>query len=271
MLPELSLADLQKFLYRLIVAPDGVEKGLAAEKEFSPATLSTLIHAGALSATLRVGIYANMYFYRLLDAIKEDFPATFTILGDVNFHNLITEYLIEYPPGHPSLTEVSRNLAKCVEHSQFAVQYPFLADLIRLERALVEVFLGSDTRPLSCDELRAVPVVEWSALRFGLHPAIQLLDSQWRVDETLRAIEQALPFMSPAAASTSILVWRKEWGIEYRALEQTERGALAAVCCGDNFMVACESIQANYREITPARMSEMLLRWVADGIVLRIT
>jgi hypothetical protein len=35
-----------------------------------------------------------MYFYRLLDAIKEDFPATLKILGDFEFHNLITGYLI---------------------------------------------------------------------------------------------------------------------------------------------------------------------------------
>ena len=64
-----------------------------------------------LSAEARVDIYANMYFYRILDALKEDFPATLAVLGDDNFHNLITGYLIEYPPTEPSISYCGNHLA----------------------------------------------------------------------------------------------------------------------------------------------------------------
>ena len=45
-----------------------------------------------------------MYFYRILDVLKEDFPATLAVLGADNFHNLVTGYLIEYPPQHFSIS-----------------------------------------------------------------------------------------------------------------------------------------------------------------------
>ena len=110
-----GLADLQKLLCRLITAPNGVEQGLRAEKNIPTAGIGALVGGdNRLSAVERIDIYANMYFYRLLDAIKEDFPATLKILGDFEFHNLITGYLIEYPPSDPSITEASRHLAEFV-------------------------------------------------------------------------------------------------------------------------------------------------------------
>ena len=71
------LGDLQSLLYRLITAPSGVEEGLAAEKTLPPEGLSATVRGNSrMSAVDRVEIYANMYFYRLLEVIKEDFPAT---------------------------------------------------------------------------------------------------------------------------------------------------------------------------------------------------
>jgi len=81
---SLPLKQLQSILYRLITAASGVAEGLAAEKRLvaeggMPAGgLDALVLGDdRLSAEDRVDIYANMYFYRLLDVLKEDFPATF--------------------------------------------------------------------------------------------------------------------------------------------------------------------------------------------------
>src|SRR5208283_4803243 len=84
------LKRLESLLYRLITAPSGVAEGLAAERTLGAGGLDDLVLGDErLSAEARVDIYANMYFYRLLDALKEDFPATLTVLGDDNFHNLV--------------------------------------------------------------------------------------------------------------------------------------------------------------------------------------
>src|SRR5258707_11424315 len=106
------LKQLQNLLYRLITPDCGVAQGLASERRMPAGGLDAIVLGDdRLSAEERVDIYANMYFYRLLDVLKEDFPATLRVLGDDNFHNLATGYLLEYPPTEPSVMYCGRNLA----------------------------------------------------------------------------------------------------------------------------------------------------------------
>ena len=82
-----QLKELQSLLYRLITAPSGVAEGLVAERSLGAGGLEAIVRGDdRLSAEARVDIYANMYFYRILDALKEDFPATRAVLGGDNFH-----------------------------------------------------------------------------------------------------------------------------------------------------------------------------------------
>ena len=46
-----------------------------------------------LSARQRIEIYADAYFYRLLDCMKEDFPATLAVVGESAFRDLVVSYL----------------------------------------------------------------------------------------------------------------------------------------------------------------------------------
>src|SRR5208283_5007423 len=94
-----DLSWVEGLLYRLITAPSGVAEGLAQEKSLGADGLARVIVGDdRLNAEERVDIYANMYFYRILDVLKEDFPATLAVVGPERFHNLVTGYLIEYPP-----------------------------------------------------------------------------------------------------------------------------------------------------------------------------
>jgi len=244
--------------------------GVAAEKRLPSSGISAMIREDSrLSAIERVGIYADMYFYSLLDAIREDFPATFRVIGAVNFHNLVTGYLVEYPPARPSITEASRHLAEFAGNSQWLGNWPFVTDLIRLERALIEVFLGPDAEPLGLDELHRTPPQEWSSLRIGAHPAIQLLDCGWRVDESLRALDQER-LSAPRREPRSILVFRKNCDVNYRALDDIEGKALGMVRHGDDLKAVCEEVATETSEsATPGLMNRMLSRWLADGVIVR--
>jgi Putative DNA-binding domain len=134
-----GLGEVQRLLYRLITSPNGVEEGLVSEYGLPPGGLDAIISGDTrIGAVERVGIYADMYFYRLLDSFKEDFSATLKILGNVNFHNLITGYLAAYPPSQPSITDASQHLSAFAAASEWISQFPYVAELIRLERALIE-------------------------------------------------------------------------------------------------------------------------------------
>lgn len=264
------LAQVQRLLYRLIISPNGVEEGLAAENDVPKNGIGALITGDdRMNAVDRVGIYADMYFYRLLDAIREDFPATVAILGNAHFHNL-TSYLVAYPPSRPSITDASLHLAEFVQHSVWCDEFPFLRDVILLERALLEVFLGADAVAVSFDELRAVPPSAWASLQFRGHPASRVLDCEWRVDQVLCSVEKALPIRPPLRQRESIAVWRKDDAVRYRVLSDLERLALGLIRSGTQFESVCQSVPSRRGDRkVPTAIIEMLARWVADGLLVR--
>ncbi len=282
-LTNASLKDLQALLYRLITAPEGVTAGLAAERARVPAVLDDLDHLiesdDRLSAAERLEIYANAYFYRILDCLKEDFPATLVTLGADNFHNLITGYLIEYPPTEPSISCAGRYLAEFLRRRPMRgmiERWPFIADLARLERTLIEVFQAAEAEPLSAETMRSVALDDWPALAMRTHPALAIVDCEWRVDELLREVEAAAetdrPRGAPTHAPVSVLVWRHDSRVHYRALERPERAALEVASVGASFAAICEAVGAAFGKNDPlapvALINRMLERWIVDGLLV---
>ncbi len=265
------LSELQALLYRLITAPDGAASGLASETTLPGGGLGDLINGDErLSAVERVDIYANMYFYRLLDAIKEDFPVTFGALGESEFHNLITGYLAEFQPGDPSINQASRHLAEFARRVEFHVRWPFLADLIRVERAMVEVFLGPDAEPLAAADLQATPQEEWPLIRMRSHPSLQILECEWRIDTMMRAFEAQGTPIGPHREPASILIWRRNCEVDYRASEEPERAAFEVLRDGAEFKDVCDAIAAHAGEqAAPVAISAMLSRWLTDELLVR--
>jgi hypothetical protein len=282
-----GLEQLQARLYRLITAPEGVTSGLAAERARGENVVSDLQNLenlenliesdDRLSATERLEIYANAYFYRILDCLKEDFPATLAVLGGDNFHNLVTGYLIEYPPTEPSISYAGRYLAEFLRHRPIRERWPFISDLARLERTLIEVFHAAGAEPLNAETMRAVAPEDWPALAMRTHPAVAMVDCEWRVDELLREVEAATGESDhirgePAREAVSVLVWRRKSRVHYRALERAEREALELASVGASFAAICESIAAVCGEddpIAPVELiNRLLARWLDEGLLV---
>lgn len=274
---EHDLKSLQALLYRLITAPGGVAEGLAAERALRPGSLGELddIINGddRLAAAERLEIYANAYFYRILDCLKEDFPATLAVLGADDFHNLVTGYLLDYPPTEPSIFHAGRHLADFLRGHPMRERWPFATELARLERTLVEVFHAPDAQALAAEAMRAIAPADWPALALRTHPASAILDCEWRVDRLLRAIENGRDrgqhdWSAPAHEPVSIVVWRQSARVHYRELEHTERAALGLATRSASFAAICEAVAADAGVDDPvALINRLLARWLADGLV----
>jgi Putative DNA-binding domain len=273
-----TLAELQSLLYRLITAPGGVEETARLEPALKERGLEAVISGNKrLTAGERLGIYANAYFYRLQGILKEDFPCTYMVLGDVDFHNLITGYLIEYPPNEPSVLYAGQHLPRYVQTTSVLAgtplsQLPFLADLARLERACIEVFHGPDAQALELAFLRDLPPESWPSLRMRLHPAAQLLDIGWSIDALMAAIKEGRSWEPPSRASAALLVWRQKWQVRYRPLEPREHAALTTAAAISDFASICAAF-ADEVESTAgvadeaATINRMFMGWLHDGIL----
>ncbi len=190
--PDLRAA--QRLFHDLIRAPEGVVPGardLVAEGRLESEDLAFLIRGDdRLGASQRLDIYASMYFYRLRDALAEDFPKVVAALGGARFHNLITDYLIEHPSRTWSLRFAGEALPGFLARHAVAGEFPWLADLARLEWARIEVFDETDIEPIGRKRIASLDEAGIATLRLGLVPACRLLALDHTVAPVWLAIEQ---------------------------------------------------------------------------------
>lgn len=238
----------------LIVAPEGVAAGAAQMRSagrLDTTDLSFLVRGDErLDAGERIDIYAGMYFYRLRDALAEDYPRVVGVIGGARFHNLITDYLLVHPSHTWSLRFVGEPLAGFIATHPLSSEFPFLADLARLEWARVEAFDDEDAAPIARERVAGLKQDQVASLRLALVPACRLLaldhavaplwlalatsgeapasghDSEAAVGSS--AFEEISPArVAPAAREPSwVRVWRHGFKVLHRAVRADEHACL---------------------------------------------
>jgi hypothetical protein len=260
---------LQYLLYRLITAPSGVAEGLGAEHTMPEGGLAALVDGDErLSAEARLDVYADMYFYRLLEVLKEDYPATLAVLGDANFHNLITDYLVEHRPSEPSVRGAGKFLPDFLREHQLRAEVPFLADLAKLERAITDIFCAADTSLLEASAMNALQPEQWGAVKMRRIPASAVLRAQWRAAEVLRAVEEKRDWHRPRRERNRILVWRRNSRVSYREIGSNEAVALALLARTTTFARVCEILARGLPpDQAPQAIRDTFARWLAEGLI----
>jgi hypothetical protein len=145
---------------------------------------------------------------------------------------------------------------------------PFLAELARLERTIIEVFHDCDTTPLSASEIGRIAPAEWPLLILCTHPAVRILDCAWRVNDVLRAIANKNEWRKPDPEPTVLLVWRQRAQVFYRELEAPERPALEIASNGASLAEICAAFASHAETADPAAaINQALRRWIAHALL----
>jgi hypothetical protein len=228
-----------------------------------------------LDAVGRLNIYNNMYYFRLLDSLAEDFPMLQAVLGEDAFARLVTAYVETHPPERPSLRDAGRRLPTFVtawaQVEETDVDAGALADLAALEWARVDVFDDADCAVLTAAHLGSVGAEDVAALPLHAVPASRLLRLAHGAHLIWRAVDRAQPIPAVEAQPTLVLVWRQERAIFHRALEDDESEAAARIVTGTTFGAICELLGQTRDELTAATEAAALLqRWVHDGVLRAI-
>lgn len=267
----MKLRETQQLLWRLISAPDGVPAALADPGRAPPGGLDAVVRGDdRLGAAERVGIYASMYFFRLLDCLTEDFPALHAVVGHQRFHELARDYLTAHPSEHFSVRMLGRHLGEFLEGHALSAGRPWLADLARFEWALLEAFDAPDAPPIGRDRLGSVRAEDWAGLRFTLTPSLRVLEARAPVQEVWSAAAAGREPPSLAGAATALRVWREGLRVFHRTIDEVELAALRAVGRGETFAGLCEAAAATLGEERAAaeRVLALLQRWLADALIV---
>jgi hypothetical protein len=272
-----ALAEVQRRLWRLISAPDGVAAALAAEGDADGHTLAGwIVDDPQLDAVRRLEVYANAYFQRIYDCLERDFGALAAGIGEAGFHDLVTAYLIAHPSRHPSLRFIGAALpdylAGAAQAAPFRRRWPWACDLARFEWALGSAFDAADADPLSRQDLTLSASGGWDTLVLRFAPAVALVETQWPVHDAYTAWTRHQS-LQPAAepSATCICVWRRGESVRHRVLDALEarllQAARAGVCFGELCALAAEE---RGQARAPALAAEWLGRWVDDDLVVAV-
>jgi hypothetical protein len=184
----MKLLELQRRMAGAIMAPLGAADRLsrAASSE-----AGEFIKANdRLTSSERLEIYAKSYWYRILDALYDDFPGLRAIVGVRAFDKLSRAYLAEMPSESFTLRNLGSRLTEWLaRHPEHTGKNPVLTlDMVRLEWAHVVAFDGPAEKVLGPEDLLELT----PQMTFRLQPYITLLALQYPVDDLhLRVSELA--------------------------------------------------------------------------------
>jgi hypothetical protein len=263
--PAPALRDLQGAFWRHLAAAPGDEPG----RPVAPALHELLVGSDTLSAADRLAIYERMYFWRLLDVLREDHPRTAAVLGDEAFRAVAQAYLARHPSTHPSVAHVGGALAPFLAANLPPGAPSWTADLARLESARREVFDAADAPVLTLDALRALPPERWPETRFGVVPALTRLVAGWPVQRAWAAGPDDGP-ITLAAERTALRVWRSGFAVFHAPMSAHEEAALARLVAGEPFAAVCEAFADLPQDQAAAEAASLLVAWVEDGMVCSV-
>jgi hypothetical protein len=263
-----ALAELQRHMLAAI-------RGGLATPPAETATLAAHVCSDhRLSGVDRLAIYADMYFWRLLEVLRGAFPRLLVFLGDDDFAALCARFVAVHPSRHPSLRLLGDQLAAFM---RVDAQPAWTADLAALEWARYDVFDEADAAPLTREALRTRPPEAFAELPIALVPAHRWLPVDHAIEAAWRALppqSAPTPFTAPTHAPRTLLVWRQGDTVYHRALAAEEVELLQLARAGTSFGGICDSLAAALEatpEVLPQAAAErafsLLARWVDDGLL----
>lgn len=237
----------------------------------SAALRDSVLGSPALSAEEGLAIYYNAYRSRLLQVLRDDYPALATWMGEEAFEHLANGYLHVHPSRHFSLRWLGAHLADYIQRNCAQTLHAEYAELARLEWAFTLAFDAFEGSPMTLQHMATVPASDWPALHFSLVPSVQWLIFHFNSVAIWQAFksEQTLPISQALGAPQVCLVWRNEHITHYRNLSDAEANALHGLShCGWSFAQLCAELRV-LKDGAPLQAATWLKQWINEGLLSR--
>ncbi|HEY2472197.1 MAG TPA: DNA-binding domain-containing protein [Terracidiphilus sp.] len=181
----MTLAQLQREMARSVMMPltrdEEMQRESADGKPMKQVAESFIAPNSRLSAFERLEIYNKQYWFRVLGALVEDFPALRSVIGARAFEAMSTAYLNAHPSRSFTLRNLGSHLAEWLEKNpHYAGRRARLAlDVARIEWAFVEAFDNAEHDPLTLEQIATLD----GNSRLALQPHLRLVELEFPVDD----------------------------------------------------------------------------------------
>lgn len=268
----ITLRDEQALWWRAITWPTGIDDFLAhADPATREAFAATFVGDAALDARRRMTVYAESYFWRLAEVLREQYRVLAWLLGGPRFHDFVTDFVWQEPSRSPDVRRFGSGLPDFLATHPLEAAHGGLGELAGVERAIVEAIDVPDEPGVGRAQLQALPIDRWPGLRLRPAAHVRVLTTRrsyprafaaWKADEPSPAAVPPLPADGPF----HVLVWRNELEVFHRALDPAAAAALLMAQQGAAFEAMCDAALELDPTLDPGVLVTWLGRWLDDGV-----
>jgi hypothetical protein len=156
-------------------------------------------------AERRFAAYRRNVIGNWRSALASTYPVLAQLLGPRHFRDLADQYITTHPSSSGDLNAYGGELASLLDASVLSKELPWLADVARLEWALLLAYGAPDAAPFDLAALAGVPVEQQAALRLQVWPGATLIVSQWPLVDIWQAHQLAPEACDAALAAIDLL------------------------------------------------------------------
>lgn len=284
----LELDQVQRWMQAVITHPDGVAEGIrsdSAQQEIGiqPEQVEDVVlRSQNLTSIERLHIYASAYYARLLECLREEFPALVHALGEEMFDGFAFGYLQSFPSTSYTLADLAGQFPDYLAQTRPVSQEDtpdwadFLIDLATVERAYSEVFDGPGVEGqtlLDEQAVASIPPDQWPQARLVPVPCLRLLSLRFPVHEYISAVRRDQPVEMPPAAQTWLVITRRDYIVRRVAVSQLEFELLADLANGTHIGQAIEALADRPEcdwDTLAAQLHGWFHHWAAAGFFQRV-
>jgi hypothetical protein len=277
----MNLADLQRAMATAVMMPLTAEEEMRATtadgRDMAEVAASFIAPNSRLNSFERLEIYNRQYWFRVLGALVEDFPALRAVVGGRNFEALSIAYLTAHPSRSFTLRNLGSNLVEWLgANPEWSGRRHGLAvDVAQVEWAFVEAFDHAERTPLTLDQIATLD----GGSRLAVQPHVRLLALSYPADDIAMALhskekrqvsEAGVKHEEDAEAParlprlrrrpTWVAAHRVDFNVYYRRMEREEYGTLMAIRGGKPL---AEALDAGFADspIAEQRRPERVRAW----------
>ena len=281
MTQSMSLEQIQREMAHAVMTPLTPDEEMRKETldghSMSRVAASFIAPNTRLSAFDRLEIYNRQYWFRVLGALAEDFPALRSVIGSRAFDAMSVAYLNAHPNRSFTLRNLGSRLSDwLIANPHFAGRRASLAvDVVRIEWAFIEAFDGAEHEPLTIEQIATLD----GSSHLALQPHLQLVELEYPVDDLVlnlhkqekrQTTEAGLqhddqdhaPAKLPALRRkpTWLAAHRVDFSVYYLRLKRGEFHTLRAISAGRPLAEAIEAGITTAR-VPSARRPQLVRQW----------
>jgi hypothetical protein len=226
--------------------------------------IEAYVEARGLTSGARLGVYRNMVFNNLTEALATAYPVVKALVGDEFFEVIAARYITQYPSGCGNLQRYGLHFAKLLAAAPDAAHLEYLPDVARLEWARQESALAPLAAPIEPTELSSLPPGTEHRLRFTLHPSIRMITSNFPVLEIWLYCQSPGDSRLELDHGQNVAIWRSGEQIAMQAFESSDHEFVVALQRGAMLSEAHAAASGE----TPFDPAELLQRLFAEGLVV---